>query len=64
VVNEHIKKMITEIIDSILTRKVDIFSLCDKLCYSPDEFLNLLSNPVSNLSVYMEMLEVIHCERD
>lgn len=62
-VKEHINSMVNEIIDCVTNRKVDVFELCEKLYYSPEQFINLLSNPVMNASVYIEILEVMRGER-
>lgn len=64
IIEEHISNLIQDIITEIETRNVDVVSLCENLSLSPSEFINLINNPVKNVSLYIEILEEVRNERD
>ncbi len=63
-IDEHIKSLIQDILKEIETRNIDVVSLCDNLSLNPNEFINLINNPVRNVSLYIEILEEVRNERD
>ncbi len=64
VIEEHIKSLIQDIITEIGTRHIDILAFCDKIALKPEELLDLINNPVNNVSLYVEILEEVRNERD
>ncbi|MBE6146132.1 MAG: hypothetical protein E7171_05870 [Firmicutes bacterium] len=63
-IDEHINSLIQNIVKEIETRNVDVVSLCDNLSLNPNEFIELINNPVRNVSLYIEILEEVRNERD
>lgn len=63
-IDEHINSLIQDIVKEIETRNIDVVSLCDNLSLNPNEFINLINNPVRNVSLYIEILEEVRNERD
>ena len=63
-IDEHINSLIQKIVKEIETRNVDVVSLCDNLSLNPNEFIELINNPVRNVSLYIEILEEVRNERD
>lgn len=63
-IDEHINSLIQDIVKEIETRNVDVVSLCDNLSLNPSEFIDLINNPVRNVSLYIEILEEVRNERD
>ena len=63
-IDEHINSLIQNIVKEIETRNVDLVSLCDNLSLNPNEFIELINNPVRNVSLYIEILEEVRNERD
>ena len=63
-IDEHINSLIQNIVKEIETRNVDVISLCDNLSLNPNEFIELINNPVRNVSLYIEILEEVRNERD
>lgn len=63
-IDEHINSLIQDIVKEIETRNVDVVSLCDNLSLNPNEFIDLINNPVRNVSLYIEILEEVRNERD
>jgi hypothetical protein len=63
-IDEHISNLIQNIVKEIEIRNVDVVSLCDNLDLNPNEFINLINNPVRNVSLYIEILEEVRNERD
>ena len=63
-IDEHINSLIQNIVKEIEIRNVDVVSLCDNLDLNPNEFINLINNPVRNVSLYIEILEEVRIERD
>ena len=63
-IDEHINSLIQNIVKEIETRNVDVVSLCDNLSLNPNEFIELINNPVRNVSLYIEKLEEVRNERD
>ena len=53
-----------QVVKEIETRNIDVVSLCDNLSLNPNEFINLINNPVRNVSLYIEILEEVRNERD
>lgn len=62
-IEEHINSLIQDIVREIEERNIDVISLCDNLSINPDEFINLMNNPVKNVSLYIEILEEVRNER-
>ena len=52
-IDEHINSLIQNIVKEIETRNVDVVSLCDNLFLNPNEFIELINNPVRNVSLYI-----------
>lgn len=63
-IDEHINSLIQDIVKEIETKNVDVVSLCDNLSLNPNEFIDLINNPVRNVSLYIEILEEVRNERD
>ena len=63
-IDEHISNLIQNIVKEIEIRNFDVVSLCDNLDLNPNEFINLINNPVRNVSLYIEILEEVRNERD
>ena len=63
-IDEHINGLIQDILKEIESRDIDVVSLCDNLSLNPNEFINLINNPVRNVSLYIEILEEVRNERD
>lgn len=64
VIEEHIKDLINTIVTEIEARNIDVIALCESLSITPNEFINLMNNPVKNVSLYIEILEEVRNERD
>lgn len=62
-IEEHINSLIQDIVREIEERNIAVISLCDNLSINPDEFINLMNNPVKNVSLYIEILEEVRNER-
>lgn len=62
-IEEHINSLIQDIVREIEEKNIDVISLCDNLSINPDEFINLMNNPVKNVSLYIEILEEVRNER-
>jgi hypothetical protein len=63
-IEQHITELISDIITEIDTNNVDVVSLCEHLGLNPNDFINLINNPVRNVSLYIEILEEVRNERD
>lgn len=63
-INKQVLSIIHTITKEIEDRQIDIFNLCDRLVLEPNEFIDILSNPRNNLSLYIEILEEVRNERD
>ena len=64
IIDEHINNLIQDIVREIEERNVDVVSLCDNLSMNPNDFINVIQNPVRNVSLYIEILEEVRNERD
>lgn len=63
-IDEHISNLIQDIVREIEEKNVDVVSLCDSLSMNPNDFINIIQNPVRNVSLYIEILEEVRNERD
>ncbi len=63
-IRTQVISLIYQITNEIKNRNIEILPLCDRLCLSPEEFIDLLNNPKNNLSLYIEILEEVRNERD
>ena len=50
-IRTQVISLIYQITNEIKKRNVEIIPLCDRLCLSPEEFIDLLNNPKNNLSL-------------
>lgn len=64
IIENHITSLIRDIITEIDSNNVDVVSLCETLSLTPAEFIDLINNPVKNVSLYIEILEEVRNERD
>ncbi len=64
IIEEHINSLIHDIVSEVESKNIDVVSLCDKLSLNPNDFINLINNPVRNVSLYIEILEEVRNERD
>lgn len=64
IIENHITGLISDIITEIDIRNIDVVSLCETLSLTPNEFVDLINNPVRNVSLYIEILEEVRNERD
>ena len=56
--------LIYQITKEIKEKNIEVIPLCERLCLSPEEFLDLMNKPQNNLSLYIEILEEVRNERD
>lgn len=63
-IRTQVISLIYQITNEIKNRNIEILPLCDRLCLSAEEFIDLLNNPKNNLSLYIEILEEVRNERD
>ena len=59
VIDSQIISLVGEIINEINEKNIDIYNLCEKLYISTDQFIDLIKKPISQLSIYFEILDVI-----
>lgn len=64
IIKNHIANLIHDIVREIEVRKIDVVTLCDNLAIVPDQFIELINNPVNNVSLYIQILEEVRNERD
>ena len=64
IIEEHINTLVQDIVKEINSKNVDVVSLCTSLSLEPDVFVNLIKNPVRNVSLYIEILEEVRNERN
>ena len=64
IIKNHIANLIHDIVREIEVRKIDVVTLCDNLAIDPDQFIELINNPVNNVSLYIQILEEVRNERD
>lgn len=64
IIKNHIANLIHDIVREIEVRKIDVVTLCDNLAIAPDQFIELINNPVNNVSLYIQILEEVRNERD
>lgn len=55
----EINKLIEKIKTNITRNDINISDLCEKLCFSEDEFIDIINNPRMNVSLYLEILDVV-----
>jgi len=58
-INLENNKIIKKILQKINDKNIDIFELSDKIYLKPEEFINIINNPIMNISTYFEILDVI-----
>lgn len=61
-IDMHIIKIIKDILFNIDKYNINILTLCDNLYINSDDFINLLNNPVRNISLYLGILEEVKNE--
>lgn len=58
-IDSYIEKLINDIIYKINTYNVEVEDLCEKLYLSVSEFLDIINNPRENVSLYLEILDIL-----
>ena len=59
IINSQTKKIITDIINTIYEKNINISDLCEKLYLTTDQFIDLINNPLPKISVYFEIFDMI-----
>ena len=58
--NKYIEKDINILLKKIIFKineyKLDVVDVCDKLYIKIDDFIDLISNPQNNISLYLDIL--------
>lgn len=59
-IREESIKLINKIVFNINNKNIDTTLLCERIYMDYDEFIKVLNNPSTNLSLYLEILDVIN----
>lgn len=64
IVLEEVNKLIEKILTNIRTNHINIEKLCDELYLTEEKFIDIIRNPRKNISLYLEILDVIDNMRE